>query len=94
MFRLARDGDVRILGMQWTLTLSPMYSQTPMLSPVYLGGSLTTVTWTLAEVESGTKLTLTHEGISAAAGEAAMNILVALDAGWDQHISELRSAVV
>lgn len=58
-----------------------------------LGGALTTVTWTLEEVHGGTRLSLVHEGISAAAGEAAMSLLMALDAGWDKHLAGLRSAV-
>jgi uncharacterized protein YndB with AHSA1/START domain len=58
-----------------------------------LGGALTNVTWTLEEINGGTKLSLTHEGISAAAGEAAMGLLLALDAGWDKHLGSLRDAV-
>lgn len=57
-----------------------------------LGGAMTTVTWTLEEAHGGTKLSLEHEGIGAAAGEAAMGLLMALDAGWDKHIASLRSA--
>lgn len=55
-----------------------------------LGGALTNVTWTLEEINGGTKLSLTHEGISAAASEAAMGLLLALDAGWDKHLGSLR----
>lgn len=59
-----------------------------------LGGAMTTVTWTLEEAHGGTKLSLEHEGIGAAAGEAAMGLLMALDAGWDKHFASLRSAIV
>ena len=65
----------------WTFTIKP------------LNCSLTTVTWTLEQVLSGTRLTLEHEGIEAAAGEAAMGLLIALDAGWDKHFAQLREAV-
>lgn len=58
-----------------------------------LGGAMTTVTWTLEEAHGGTKLTLEHEGIGAAADEAAMNLLMALDVGWDKHLASLRSAI-
>jgi len=58
-----------------------------------LGGAMTTVTWTLEEAFGGTKLTLTHEGIPAAAGEAALGLLMALDAGWDGHLGRLREAI-
>ena len=57
-----------------------------------LGDATTTVTWTLEAVDGGTKLSLEHAGISAAAGEAAMGLLLALDAGWDKHLSNLRTA--
>ena len=57
-----------------------------------LGGAMTTVTWTLDEVHGGTKLSLTHKGIDKAAGDAAMGLLLALDAGWDKHLADLRSA--
>jgi len=57
-----------------------------------LGGEMTTVIWTLEEVHGGTKLSLVHEGIGKAAGDAAMGLLMALDAGWDKHLASLRSA--
>ena len=57
-----------------------------------LSGKFTTVTWQLEEVQGGTKLTLIHEGVSEAAGEATLGLLQALDAGWDKHIAGLRSA--
>ena len=56
-------------------------------------GATTTVTWTLEEINGGTKLTLKHEGISEAAGEAAMGLLMALDKGWDEHLATLRDAI-
>ncbi len=57
-----------------------------------LGGQMTTVTWMLTEVHGGTKLSLQHEGIGAAASDAALGLLMALDAGWDKHLAALRSA--
>ncbi len=56
-----------------------------------LGGAMTTVTWVLDEVEGGTRLSLTHEGIDEAAGDAAMGLILALDKGWDSHLAGLRS---
>jgi len=58
-----------------------------------LAGAMTTVTWTLEEAHGGTKLSLEHEGIGAAAGEAAMGLLMALDDGWDKHLASFRSAI-
>lgn len=57
-----------------------------------LAGAMTKVIWDLEDAIDGTKLSLTHEGISAAAGEAAMGLLLALDAGWDAHLAKLRQA--
>ena len=56
------------------------------------GGTETTVTWRLEEAAGGTRLSLTHEGIAEAAGEAKMHLLQALDKGWDEHLGELRNA--
>ncbi len=57
------------------------------------GDSETTVTWVLEEMAGGTRLTLTHDGIAAAAGDAAIPLLAALDKGWDEHNQRLRDAV-
>lgn len=57
-----------------------------------LSGALTTVTWKLETLDGGTKLSLTHEGISKAAGDAAMGLILALDKGWDEHLGRLRTA--
>lgn len=55
-----------------------------------LGGAMTTVNWTLEEAAGGTRVTLSHEGVGEAAGEAALGLLSALDKGWDEHFSKLR----
>ncbi len=59
-----------------------------------LGEAMTRVVWELDEVQGGTKLSLTHSGIEAAAGEAAMNMLLALDGGWAKHITKLRNVIM
>lgn len=48
------------------------------------------MTTPLAEAFGGTRLTLHHEGIGDAAGDAALLLLMALDAGWDAHLGRLR----
>ena len=58
-----------------------------------LNGNMTTVTWKLEQVLGSTRVTLTHEGIDKAAGEAASALIMALDAGWDRHIAKMREAV-
>jgi len=52
-----------------------------------------TVTWELTTAAGGTRLTLTHEGIAEATGSSAMQLLMALDKGWDQHLGDLRQSV-
>ncbi len=95
-YALIRKGDDGIVTKQCWGTVLEMDAPSRLkytftIKP--LGGALTTVTWTLEEIPGGTKLSLLHEGISAAAGEAAMGLLMALDAGWDRHLASLRSAV-
>ncbi len=68
-------------SMQWTFTVTP------------LGGAMTTVHWKLEAMTGGTRLTLTHEGVSEAAGESALGLLIALDKGWDEHFMSMRSVV-
>ncbi|NOX70964.1 MAG: SRPBCC domain-containing protein [Gammaproteobacteria bacterium] len=53
---------------------------------------IATVTWLLQEVPGGTRLTLQHEGIEAAAGDMALPLLMALDVGWDAHLGRLRES--
>ena len=57
------------------------------------GSNSTTVTWLLEEAAGGTRLHLSHEGIAEASGDAAMQLLMALDDGWDKHIAALRGSV-
>ena len=60
--------------------------------PVF-DGDETTLTWTLEPLAGGTKLTLRHEGIGTASGEAASRLLAAIDKGWDEHFGALRHSV-
>lgn len=67
--------------LQYTFTVKP------------LGGAMTTVTWELEAAHGGTKLTMTHDGVGTAAGDAALGLLSALDKGWDEHFAKLRNCV-
>jgi uncharacterized protein YndB with AHSA1/START domain len=49
----------------------------------------TTVTWTLEATEQGTKLLLTHSGISNYAGETAIEMFNSFNRGWDNCIHGL-----
>jgi uncharacterized protein YndB with AHSA1/START domain len=54
--------------------------------------SKTTVIWELEEALGGTKLSLFHKGIGAT-GDAALGLIMALDAGWDKHFAKMREAI-
>lgn len=56
-------------------------------------GRETTVTWHLEDEANGTRLTLEHEGIEAAAGDAAVPLLEALSKGWDGHLGQMQALV-
>jgi len=55
-----------------------------------MGDSMSTVNWTLEDAAGGTRVTMVHEGISEAAGDAALGLIMALDKGWDEHFVKLR----
>lgn len=71
--------------MVWSFTVGPM------------DGAVTTVTWTLEAIDNGaltgTRVTLLHEGLTDAMGESALNMLFALDPGWDEHFGRLRKVI-
>lgn len=56
-------------------------------------GRETTVSWTLEPAAGGTRLSLVHQGVSAASGEKALGLLMALDKGWDQHLLAIRDNI-
>ncbi len=56
-----------------------------------LEGAMTEVTWLLEETTGGTRLTLVHEGLAEVS--AAFGLIMALDAGWDEHLGSMRSAI-
>ena len=58
-----------------------------------LGSSESTLVWTLESVEGGTRLSLEHSGLAKASGKGALSLLMAIDAGWDEHFSKLRKNV-
>jgi uncharacterized protein YndB with AHSA1/START domain len=93
LVEIAEDGSVEKKCWGTVQKMDPPSTLVYTFTFAPLGGSLTTVTWTLEEAHGGTRLSLSHEGIDAAAGEAAMGMLMALDAGWDKHIAGLRAAM-
>lgn len=62
--------------LEYTFTVGPM------------GDAVSLVKWSLEEVAGGTRLSLHHEGLPE--GEAAFDLTLALDKGWDDHIGRMR----
>lgn len=65
--------------LEYTFTIAPM------------GDATSTVSWTLSEVAGGTQLSLVHEGLPQ--GAEGFGLTLALDAGWDDHISRMRASI-
>lgn len=76
-------GDVRVARppeyLEYTFTIAPM------------GDTVSVVKWTLDAVESGTCLSLEHEGLPE--GSEAFGLLMALDKGWDGHLGKMRTDI-
>lgn len=85
----ANDSDSRICWGE-VLTASEPSSLIYTFTIKPMGGAMTTVHWTLEDAAGGTRVTLVHEGIGEAAGDAALGLLMALEEGWDKHFSTLR----
>jgi uncharacterized protein YndB with AHSA1/START domain len=59
----------------------------------HLSEHVTTVSFTLEACEAGTKLTLVHEGLGNGPADA-ISMLTSHDKGWDDHLGQLREAMV
>lgn len=55
-----------------------------------MNGVETQVQWRLEEWGNGTRLTLEHTGFDAL-GDLPMGLIMALDAGWDDHLGQMRA---
>lgn len=85
----AESGDKLMWGMvnvarkpeylEYTFTIEPM------------GDATSVVKWTLDAVAGGTRLSLEHSGLPQ--GTAAFGLTLALDKGWDDHISRMRASL-
>lgn len=51
---------------------------------------VTEVEWHLDEIEGGTRITLHHSGM-VGVGADGLNMLMAVDGGWDGHFSQMRA---
>jgi len=84
---LDRAGDRICWGRVTEMTPPSRLSMT--FTVAALGGAMTDVTWTLTPVPGGTRLELAHSGLPTDA--EGFGLIVALDAGWDQHLTKMRS---
>ncbi len=77
-------GDVLVARapeyLEYTFTVGPM------------GDAVSTVKWTLDSVAGGTRLSLEHIGLPQ--GVDAFGLTLALDKGWDDHITRMRSHII
>ncbi|MEX3008544.1 SRPBCC domain-containing protein [Hoeflea sp. TYP-13] len=56
-----------------------------------LDGAMTTVTWILDDAGDGTRLTMEHAGLAEV--DASFGLMMALDAGWDEHLASIRNVL-
>ena len=85
----AESGDPLIWGkvqvarppeyLEYTFTIKPM------------GDASSLVKWTLDAVDGGTRLSLEHSGLPH--GTEAFGLVLALDKGWDGHLTQMREAI-
>lgn len=86
----AKSGDKLMWGTVRSADPFDRLEYTFSIAP--LQGVDTTVVWTLEEVAGGTRLTLEHSGLPQ--GSEAFGLTLALDKGWDDHIADLRKALI
>lgn len=65
--------------LEYTFTIKPM------------GDAESLVKWRLEDMETGTRLSLEHEGLPQ--GAEAFGLLMALDKGWDEHLGRMRADI-
>lgn len=65
--------------LEYSFTIKPMQ------------GAVSLVKWTLEPVAGGTRLSLEHTGLPQTAD--GFGLILALDKGWDDHISRMREAL-
>jgi uncharacterized protein YndB with AHSA1/START domain len=87
---IGKDGQPQCWGTVTTMRPHERLTYSFTFGPA--NGTLTDVTWLLDDVAGGTRLTLHHDGISNIEG-SPLGLFMALDMGWDQHLSGLREGV-
>lgn len=87
----SETGKPQVWGKVLEMTPHTLLKTTFVIGP--FGDKETIVTWVLEDIPGGTRVSLTHEGVSEASGDAAMHLLCALDVGWDDHLGRMRTAL-
>mgnify|MGYP000026473606 CR=1 FL=1 len=83
---LSFDLDKADRKLMWgdVLEIDPPRKLVHTFTHQWLKETVTTVTWELLEVDDGTQLTMTHEGIP------SLEQLSDHDKGWDEHLLRIR----
>lgn len=89
----AKNPDSKICwGEVLTAKMPVFLSYTFTVKP--MGSAMSTVSWALDEIPGGTRVTLTHKGIQESGEAAWLELLMALDKGWEEQLSNLRGQTV
>ena len=85
----AESGDKMIWGQVIAARASEYLEYSFTIKP--MGDAVSTVKWTLSPVAGGTRLSLEHTGLPQTAD--GFGLVLALDKGWDDHITRMRAAI-
>lgn len=83
------SGDKLMWGVVTEATPHDRLVYTFSIAP--MNGATSTVAWTLEDVPGGTRLSLEHSGLPESA--ATFGLTLALDKGWDDHLSRMRAGL-
>lgn len=85
----AESGDLLIWGKVIAARAPEYLEYTFTIKPMDDAESL--VKWRLEALETGTRLSLEHEGLPQ--GAEAFGLLMSLDKGWDEHMGRMRDDI-
>lgn len=85
----AESGDLLMWGKVITARAPEYLEYTFTIKP--MGDAESLVKWRLETLETGTLLSLEHEGLPE--GAEAFGLLMSLDKGWDEHLGRMRTDI-
>lgn len=88
LISIADDGARMKICWGTVLEMSPPEKLVWTFTVNALDGVMTNVSWSLEELNGGTKLTLVHSGLDETG--KGLELITMLDAGWDSHLGKLR----